>query len=85
MKLSLRACMLLCSPALEEKNSSEECFVCNPQEEMKRVFDAVKTCPDLQIARVKDRWSNPTRDGWADLMLNVVLNDDPSKHVCEVT
>jgi hypothetical protein len=28
----------------------------------------------VQIARMKDRWKNPSEGGWRDLMLNIVVN-----------
>merc|ERR1712195_51955 len=29
---------------------------------------------ELQLTRVKDRWTNPSGGGWRDLMLDLVIN-----------
>jgi len=38
----------------------------------------------LRIVRGKNRLRTPTEGGWADVMLNVVWKDDPTRHVMEV-
>ena len=39
---------------------------------------------EVTVCRVKDRFNEPSPAGWADLMVNFYLNDDPGKHMCEV-
>ena len=38
----------------------------------------------VTVRRIKDRFATPTAGGWRDLMVNVVIADDPRQHVCEV-
>eukprot|EP00939_MAST-03C_sp_MAST-3C-sp1_P000721 g721.t1 len=40
--------------------------------------------PEIVVVRVKNRFSNPSCGGWADVMVNFYFACDPSKHVCEV-
>lgn len=37
-------------------------------------FAAKHTSGELQLTRVKDRWTTPSSGGWRDLMLNLVVN-----------
>jgi len=36
------------------------------------------------VCRVKDRFTDPSDAGWTDLLMNLYLNEDANKHVCEV-
>ncbi len=38
----------------------------------------------IVVVRAKDRFSQPTAGGWADLMLCFYMAQDPARHVCEV-
>jgi hypothetical protein len=38
----------------------------------------------IRLIRIKCRFSAPTSGGWADLLVNFVFLDDPSKHICEL-
>ena len=38
----------------------------------------------LTVVRIKDRFAQPSAGGWRDLMVNFVLVDDATRHVCEV-
>merc|ERR1712137_1127549 len=38
----------------------------------------------LHLLRIKDRFTNPTAGGWADLCVNAVLLSDPLLHVFEL-
>jgi hypothetical protein len=38
----------------------------------------------LRVVRIKDRFAHPSAGGWRDLMVNFVIVDDPTRHVCEV-
>ena len=44
----------------------------------------LETSPNIEILRVKDRFSSPTNGGWADALVNLRFRDDPHKHVCEL-
>lgn len=38
----------------------------------------------IRLCRLKDRYSNPTPGGWADLMVNFCFIADPDEHICEL-
>jgi hypothetical protein len=38
----------------------------------------------LRVVRIKDRFAQPSAGGWRDLMVNLVIVGDPTRHVCEV-
>lgn len=38
----------------------------------------------IEIQRVKDRLSNPTLGGWADVMINFSFVEDHNRHICEI-
>ena len=38
----------------------------------------------IRLLRIKDRFANPTSGGWADVLVNFVLEDDAAKHVVEL-
>jgi len=38
----------------------------------------------LKVVRIKDRFAQPSAGGWRDLMVNLVIVGDPTRHVCEV-
>lgn len=38
-------------------------------------FAAKHQAGDLQLSRIKDRWTHPSSGGWRDLMFNLVIND----------
>ena len=38
----------------------------------------------VTVCRLKDRFTTPSKSGWADMMLNFYFNAGPSKHVCEL-
>ena len=48
------------------------------------IADYILDSNEVTVCRVKDRFTKPSSAGWADLMLNFYLNDDPARHVCEV-
>lgn len=39
---------------------------------------------ELQLLRMKMRFDTPSDGGWRDALVNFVLTDDPSQHVCEL-
>ena len=41
-------------------------------------------CAEIEIVRVKNRFANPSPGGWRDVLLNYVVRQDESRHVCEV-
>jgi hypothetical protein len=44
----------------------------------------VADLPEIEIMRMKDRFSRPTRSGWADIFINFVFTEDLNKHVHEL-
>jgi hypothetical protein len=62
-------------------------FICESVKAMENVTRALlKSSELLTIVRLKDRWngSAPSPSGWADILVNVCLPGDETKHVCEV-
>jgi hypothetical protein len=57
---------------------------CDDSVLMTEVLQAILTCPFLAVQRVKDRANTPTRQGWMDVMVNVIVVSDEHKHVCEI-
>jgi len=55
---------------------------------MKIIFTTMNTEEEPQklvkISYVKNRHDNPTSAGWADIRMNVFLQEDQNKHQCEV-
>merc|ERR1719291_585084 len=47
-------------------------------------FIALEHGKEIQIHRVKNRLSNPTPGGWADVMINFTFVEDPNHHLCEI-
>ena len=47
-------------------------------------LEALLGCAAFIVVRGKDRWTWPTPAGWADLMVNVKLVDDPHELIYEV-
>ena len=56
-------------------------FVCHSMTWVADVFQLLVNSPDLELVRVKDRFTTPSAGGWRDLMINYKLKDE--KHVCE--
>jgi hypothetical protein len=44
----------------------------------------VEDLPVIKIMRMKNRFTCPTRSGWADIFINFVFTDDQYKHVHEL-
>ena len=59
-------------------------IICDNKVHMVDALEAILGCEDLVVVRGKNRWARPTPAGWADLMVNVKLVDDPHEHICEV-
>ena len=59
-------------------------MICDNKVHMVDALEAILGCEDLIAVRGKDRWARPTPAGWADLMVNVKLVDDPTEHICEI-
>ena len=59
-------------------------IICDNKKHMVEALEAILSCDKLVAVRGKNRWDEPTPAGWADLMVNVKLADDPNEHVCEV-
>jgi serine/threonine protein kinase len=53
-------------------------------EDMAAGVRALQECEDVNVLRVKDRFSDPTPGGWMDVMASVEINGDRNKYVCEV-
>ena len=39
---------------------------------------------EFVIGRCKDRFSKPTKGGWADCALNIYMKSDRNRHKCEI-
>jgi hypothetical protein len=44
----------------------------------------VEQLPEIQIVRVKNRFEDPTKGGWADIFINFVFAGDSNRHVHEL-
>eukprot|EP00937_MAST-01D_sp_MAST-1D-sp2_P007255 g7255.t1 len=51
---------------------------------MEQVLQAISSCPELAVQRVKDRANKLTSMKWMDIMMNVTLVGDGYSHVCEI-
>jgi hypothetical protein len=60
----------------------EACTVDVRREGTHKLKDVVQDLPRINIVRVKNRFSEPTRGGWVDLLLNITFEGNP--HVVEV-
>jgi hypothetical protein len=49
-----------------------------------RGLSALHEAGALRVVRIKDRFAQPSAGGWRDLMVNLVIVGDPTRHVCEV-
>lgn len=64
-----------CSKVLDVFGCLIDCADYNSMAAVVAAFSARHTAGELQLSRIKDRWSEPSAGGWRDLMLNVVIND----------
>jgi hypothetical protein len=46
--------------------------------------DLLLHLPEIQVVRVKNRFENPTKGGWADIFINFVFAQDENRHVHEL-
>ena len=53
-------------------------------DELLAVLTALDESPEVEVLRVKDRFTNPTSGGWRDCMVNFRMVADPHNHVCEL-
>jgi hypothetical protein len=44
----------------------------------------VANLPEIQVVRMKNRFSQPTGGGCADIFVNLVFAEDPNRHVHEL-
>jgi hypothetical protein len=44
----------------------------------------VEDLPEIQVVRMKNRFSQPTGGGWADIFINLTFAEDPNRHVHEL-
>jgi len=53
---------------------------------MARALEIIQECAEITILRVKDRWSDPTSFGWADILISFEFNTGhpAEQHVCEL-
>ena len=58
-------------------------FVHTSMRQMTATIDAFVGSDEVRVVRIKDRFSHPSAGGWRDVMVNYVLADDESAHVCE--
>lgn len=64
-------------------------FVCDSQEQIFHVYEALRDDPDIKIIRVKNRFLKPTPAGFRDILVNVQmtspgLNGCTFNYACEV-
>ena len=57
-------------------------FVCHTMKWVAEVFRLLIHSDEIEVVRVKDRFTTPSAGGWRDLMINYKLKD--GSHVCEV-
>ena len=48
------------------------------------VLTALDESPEVEVLRVKDRFTEPTSGGWRDAMVNFRMVADKNNHVCEL-
>ena len=48
------------------------------------VLVALDRSDEVEVLRVKDRFTNPTNGGWRDMTVNFRMTADPNNHVCEL-
>ena len=53
-------------------------------EEMADALKALQDSCEIRVVRVKDRFSSPAPGSWMDVMVNVIIVGDRSKHICEI-
>jgi hypothetical protein len=49
-------------------------FVCKTQDQILRVYEAIKREPNCKIIRVKNRFQKPTAAGFRDILMNVLIS-----------
>jgi hypothetical protein len=86
-----RCCEKMClKPGAQRFTAANVCDVvrcivsCDDCSLMAEVLQALLTCPDVAIVRVKDRANHMTSMNWMDVMVNLTLAGDRYQHVCEV-
>lgn len=57
---------------------------CESMSQMASSLEALSKHDGLEILRCKNRFAKPSPGGWMDLMVNVRMKADVSRHVCEV-
>ena len=77
----LRLSLLLSSQVFDLVRGS---IVCGTMEEMAAALQALQDCCEIRVVRVKDRFSSPAPGSWMDVMVNVIIVGDRSKHICEI-
>ena len=56
-------------------------FVCHTMKWVAEVFRLLIDSDEIEVVRVKDRFTTPSAGGWRDLMINYRLKGE--RHVCE--
>ena len=59
-------------------------IICDTLEDIVDVVGRLEASTAFRIVRVKDRINHPPPSKWRDVMVNILLTGDDTRHVCEL-
>jgi hypothetical protein len=63
---------------------NRDMIVCDALEDLTYLLECLARSKEISIIRVKDRHNTPPPSKWRDVMVNIILTDDETRHVCEL-
>ena len=58
--------------------------LCETEADIVSLYEALESNPDVEIVRVKNRFSPPLFNGYRDILMNVAVKVGPVSHLCEL-
>ena len=59
-------------------------IVCDALGDLTYLLERLAQSKEISIIRVKDRHNSPPPSMWRDVMVNILLTGDDTRHVCEL-